>query len=711
MSETARAGPDVSVVLCAYSERRWDDLLAAVESVRAQTQPAKEVVVVIDNNPQLFTHARASLPGVIVVENSGVRGAGAARNRGVDAATGAIVAFLDDDAVAAPQWIERALGWFDDPRLLGVGGTVVPAWDDEAPRWMAEEFHWTVGCTYPGLPSAPGAVRNLIATNMFVRRDALIALGGFRSGFGKTGARSGTEETDLCIRASQRWPQTVWLHDPAVTVSHRVPSARASVRYFIARCYDEGVAKSTIVGFLGAEDGLAAERAYVRRTLPAGLAKGIKAAVLSREPAGVGRSLSIVLGTAVTAAGYLVGKATRTGAITAPHDRASDGSQTVSRPDDAWPTRVLVVGSSTHFISGISHYTRYLSEALSQRSAVSVILMRRLIPRTLYPGRARVGDRTLTDERYPDQIPVFDGVDWYWLPSMLRALRFLATQRPGAVLFQWWTGAVLHSYALLALFARMRGAKIIIEIHEIQDTGEAGMAPARSYVRRFGRRLMRMADGYIVHSEFDRRALERSFGVGGRSIAVVRHGPYSHYAVGQANPLREAPADRCNILFFGTIRPYKGLEDLIRAFEMLAADDEKWWLTVVGETWEDWTEPGKLIAASQHRDRITFVNHYVPDAEVSRWFAGADLVALPYRRSSASGPLHLAMNAGLPIVVSDVGGLPESIADYAGAILVPAAAPEALRDGLCQALALRGIRFEDASNWAENAEATIALIA
>jgi glycosyltransferase involved in cell wall biosynthesis len=279
------------------------------------------------------------------------------------------------------------------------------------------------------------------------------------------------------------------------------------------------------------------------------------------------------------------------------------------------------------------------------------------------------------------------------------------------VLFQWWTGAVLHSYVLLALAARLRGVKIIIEIHEIQDSGEAGITPARSYVDRFGRKLMRMADAYIVHSDFDRQALASSFGVARRSIVVVRHGPYSHYAVAQASSLREAPDDCCNILFFGTIRPYKGLEDLVRAFEKLAASETNWWLTVVGETWEDWTEPTQLIAASKYRGRITLVNRYVPDAEVSRWFAGADIVALPYRRSSASGPLHLAMNAGLPIVVGDVGGLGEATEEYAGAILVPGANPEALEEGLRQALALRGIRFEDTSSWAENAEAVLGLIA
>ena len=128
----------------------------------------------------------------------------------------------------------------------------------------------------------------------------------------------------------------------------------------------------------------------------------------------------------------------------------------------------------------------------------------------------------------------------------------------------------------------------------------------------------------------------------------------------------------------------------MRAFESLAGEDERCWLTVVGETWEDWTEPIEMIKASKYQDRITLVNRYVSDAEVSRWFAGADVVSLPYRRSSASGPLHLTMDAGLPVVVTDVGGLREATNGYGGAVFVPAADPDSLCDGLRRAIALRG---------------------
>jgi len=298
----------VSVVVCAHTERRFTELLGAVESVRAQTVPAREIIVVIDHNPELLARATQALPDVRVVENAGEQGAGEARNSGVNVASSPLLGFLDDDAMASPTWIEQAVRAFDEETVMGVGGTITPAWEGAPRRWFPAEFNWTIGCTYPGLPTTPAPVRNLIAANMFVRHSLFDDLGGFRAGFGKTKGRSGVEETDLCLRANQRWPHQIWLYDPAVLVHHRVPEDRLRLGYFIARCYDEGVAKAALVGFLGSEDGLAAERVYTRRTLPRGVAGGLWATLSGRDLMGVGRSAAIVAGLGATVAGYLRGK-------------------------------------------------------------------------------------------------------------------------------------------------------------------------------------------------------------------------------------------------------------------------------------------------------------------------------------------------------------------------------------------------------------------
>lgn len=361
--------------------------------------------------------------------------------------------------------------------------------------------------------------------------------------------------------------------------------------------------------------------------------------------------------------------------------------------------RILVVGSGTRFLSGISFYTHRLATALSEREHVAVVLMRRLLPRRLYPGRDRV-DAALTNVRYPERVAVFDGVDWYWVPSLLKALWFVRRERPTHVVMQWWTGTVLHSYVVLAVAARLLGARVIVEFHEVLDTGELRIPGVKAYVSALSRLLLRFVDGFVVHSEFDRAALAAAYPIAGRPVGVIPLGPFDHLRPAALGGDPAAEAGPCRLLFFGTIRPYKGVEDLVQAFERLAdANPERFTLTVVGETWEGWTRPNELIALSPHRDRITLVNRYVTDDEAAAHFETADVVVLPYHRSSASGPLHIAMARGLPTVVTSVGGLGEAAGDYAGAVFAPARDPEGLAAAIDVAAGLRGQRFDDPHTW------------
>jgi glycosyltransferase involved in cell wall biosynthesis len=366
------------------------------------------------------------------------------------------------------------------------------------------------------------------------------------------------------------------------------------------------------------------------------------------------------------------------------------------RPADDRP-RVMIVGSGWHFLSGISYYTCRLSNAMASRYDVGAILMRRLLPSFLYPGRVRVG-KPLSSLRYDSTVRVFDGIDWFAVPSLVRAMRFFWKFRPDVLVLQWWTGTVLHSYLTLCLIARLLGVRVVIEFHEVQDTGEARLGWAAAYTRKLIKPLLRRIDGVIVHSRFDLLALSRTYALRDVPAEIALHGPFDHHTV--PAPVR-AVDGRCRLLFFGTIRPYKGLEDLIAAFHLLPASFE---LTVVGETWEGWTLPADLIAESP--DRITFVNHYVPDAEVEVYFASADLVVLPYRRSSASGPLHIAMSHGLPVVVTAVGGLIEAAERYSGTTFAPAGSPGSLASAIEEAFAAKaGRRHTDPSSWEESVAA------
>ena len=369
------------------------------------------------------------------------------------------------------------------------------------------------------------------------------------------------------------------------------------------------------------------------------------------------------------------------------------------------PPRVLVVGAGTHFLSAMSYYTLRLTNALADRYLVGAIPMRRLIPTFLYPGRSRVGSTT-TCLDYDSAIDVFDGIDWFWGSNFFRDLIRLRKWKPDVVIFEWWTGSVLHTYLALALLARLQGASIIVEIHEVVDSGEERIPFARAWIAVLGRPFFRLVSAFVIHSESDREPVNKSYRLRGRPCVVIPHGPLDHHSSKNATGIsagisyRSAPSDTLNLLFFGLIRPYKGLEDLVRAFDLFDDEEVKsYWLTVVGETWEGWDLPVRLIQQSRHRQRITLINRFVHDDEVVAHFANADAVVLPYHRSSASSPAHVAMSNGLPLVITAVGGLPAAVKDYEGAILSSPRDPVSLRDAIRLLPALRGRRFRDPHSW------------
>ena len=310
MSDPARSiDPVVSVVICAYTEDRWSDLLAAIDSIRGQRDRVPlEIIVVIDHNPALLERVRAAGTDLLVTENVEQRGLSGARNSGLRVASAAIVAFMDDDAMAEPDWLERLVAAYDDPAVGGAGGTISPIWDTARPSWWPTEFDWVIGCTYRGMPEKRAVVRNMIGCNMSFRRDLLDQLGGFAHGIGRIGTRPlGAEETELSIRLGRRWPHRTIVYEPAAGVRHRVPASRSTFRYFRSRCYAEGLSKAAVAKLVGAGNALSTERSYAVRTLGGGVLSELGRAIRG-DRASLARAGAIVAGLAITTAGYVVGR-------------------------------------------------------------------------------------------------------------------------------------------------------------------------------------------------------------------------------------------------------------------------------------------------------------------------------------------------------------------------------------------------------------------
>ncbi|AFM19321.1 putative glycosyltransferase [Mycolicibacterium chubuense NBB4] len=297
----------LGVVICAYTLERWDDVLAAVASIRNQTTAPQEIVVVVDHNRDLFDRLRAAMPDVTVVENARQRGLSGGKDTGVEVTTTDVVAFLDDDAVAHPDWLRHFRDAYIDDNIVGVGGTTLPRWESARPRWFPEEFDWVTGCTFTG--REPGPVRNLLGGNASFRREVFSVAGGFPSHIGRTSLQSrplGCEETEFCIRVSQHRPGWRFLFEPKAVIWHRVPAERERFSYFRSRCFAEGLSKAAVTRSVGVTDGLSVERKYTTRILTRGIAKGFGDA-LRGDPAGIERSYAISVGLLSAAAGYARG--------------------------------------------------------------------------------------------------------------------------------------------------------------------------------------------------------------------------------------------------------------------------------------------------------------------------------------------------------------------------------------------------------------------
>lgn len=347
---------------------------------------------------------------------------------------------------------------------------------------------------------------------------------------------------------------------------------------------------------------------------------------------------------------------------------------------------VCIVGPSKRFLSGISYYTIRLANAMPMEKEVSVVCFRQLLPTFLFPGKSHVG-KNISDLNFSPRIPVFDGMDYNNPLTWIQAYRFLKAQKPDIIVLQWWTSSVAHMQLLLKIFAGLLNKpKVIIEFHEVVDPFEESILPIRLYSKITGKLLRKNLDAYITHSESDKELVAKRYSISPEKIHVIPHGLYDQY--GKLLDIKEARRnlsikDDFVILSFGLIRKYKGTPYLIRAFEQLPSKIlEKSRLLIVGEIWEDRKELLDQIKASPYHDKITLVDEYVPDEKVNLYFSAADVVVLPYLRASQSGIAHIAMSFGKPVVVSEVGGLKESMANYEGTFFVLPADVDSIKEAI-----------------------------
>lgn len=368
--------------------------------------------------------------------------------------------------------------------------------------------------------------------------------------------------------------------------------------------------------------------------------------------------------------------------------RGADGTKCAPR------RHVVTMLSSLPPQRGVTPYTVALLGALSRTPGVEVEALGfrgKLYPSFAYPG----GD---PDHGATVSVPVRVRRILAWYSPLSWILAGLTVR--GRVLHaQWWSWFLAPAYAVVLTLARLRGAKLVVTVHnaEPHDAGRIGRV-ANTIV-------LRLADQLIVHSERNRAALIRN-GMAPDRVHVVPMGVPA-LETGEAPrkfECREELGIPCKtplVLFFGNIRPYKGVDVLVSAFRSVLREVPEARLAIVGQPWRGARSvAAEITDAGIEHATITRLT-YVPTSEVDKFLAAADVVVFPYRHFDAqSAAAADAVAAGRPIIVSDVGGLPDFVRDRRA--VVPAGDPASL------AAALIDVLNDDA--WRTKLESDAALV-
>ena len=299
----------VSVVLCTHTLDRYDAFSEAAESVLAQTHQDTELVLVSDGNEAVAERFRADFgdrDDVVTHCNDENVGLLASRNNGAAVATGDVVAFIDDDAIADTEWVAQLVEAYEYEDALAAGGKMTPAWVAGRPGFLPEEFYWLVGVTHRGFADGPGEVRNTFGSNISFRRDVFLELDGFDT---TIGGRQGDKnlqggETELCARLADEYGHGVY-YNPRARVAHKVYEYRTDPMWLLERAFWQGYSKRGMEYLVPESTG--EESDFLGRLVSEFVPKRVRGLVTEPSVGKAIRLLMLFVFTATVGCGYLYG--------------------------------------------------------------------------------------------------------------------------------------------------------------------------------------------------------------------------------------------------------------------------------------------------------------------------------------------------------------------------------------------------------------------
>ena len=344
--------------------------------------------------------------------------------------------------------------------------------------------------------------------------------------------------------------------------------------------------------------------------------------------------------------------------------------------------KICLIAPIPPFRGGIAKYCYSLAKELEKRHELLLLSYRRQYPALLFGKKPQIDpaiDPKEIKREFNDLSYDLDSANpASWAAISRRIIAF----RPDLVILPWWVVYWAPMYLFMQRSFKKQGIKVVflcINVFEHEDSG----------LKKFLTKLvLRRVDSIIIHSEQEKAEILEFH----PRARVKKHLlPLFHYepcgTVGQGQ-------DRdLHLLFFGFVRPYKGLDTLLKAVALLRNRNIS--LTIAGEFWKDKDAYLKIINDLAISDKVQVVDKYLPDSEMGRYFARADLVVLPYRRTRTSGIIATAYGYGKPVLATDIGGFHEVVADGSTGKLVAPDDPESFAAGIEWFLDHREIDFKE----------------
>ncbi len=348
-----------------------------------------------------------------------------------------------------------------------------------------------------------------------------------------------------------------------------------------------------------------------------------------------------------------------------------------------------ILGPVVPLRGGIAHYTTLLASELQKRGEVNVISFSRLYPRFLYPGKSQVEQNGALEPPADVQfcLDTMNPLTWW------RTAKKIIVLRPEMLIVPFWvTYLVPPILSVVSMVRRRLATKVLFICHNVipHDVSRMHLLLVKA--------LLKKGDFAIVHSEQEKRLVQEA----APNIDVVKHVHpiYGFFGASGSKAdhelsLQDARAnlriskDKLVLLFFGFVRPYKGLDLLIEAMPMIRQRLDAY-LLVVGEFWESRTRFDEMIEELSLVENIRIIDRYVPDNEVALYFSAADIVVLPYREATQSGVIQIAYAFHKPVITTNVGGLPEVVGDGETGYIVSKESPEAIAGAVLRFARERG---------------------